>query len=97
MSMVVIIIPKYGQNQVKAFYVNCIYICRGNLLMIGPIGVHLGTLCKLALHVADIAIHPVDTSKQNTFLDGVRSAVRLTGAEGKILTLFFTVSTSFYS
>ena len=62
--------------------------------MIGPIGSHLGTLCKLALHVADIAIHFIDTSKQNTFLDGLRSAVRISGAEGKKLTVFFTVSFS---
>ncbi len=60
--------------------------------MVGPIGAHLSTLAQLALHVADISIHQMDTSKQNTFLDGLRSAVRLTGAEGKILTLLFTVS-----
>ena len=62
--------------------------------MIGPIGSHLSTLCRLALHISDIPIHAVDTSKQNTFLDGLRSAVRQTGAEGKALTLFFTVSLS---
>ena len=60
--------------------------------MIGPIGSHLSTLCRLALHISDIPIHPMDTSKHNTFLDGLRSAVRLAGAEGKVLTLFFTVS-----
>lgn len=84
------------------FSVNCSYskplqwqllCCSGNFLLIGPIGSHLGTLCKLALHVADIAIHFIDTSKQNTFLDGLRSAVRISGAEGKKLTVFFTVST----
>ena len=64
----------------------------GNVLLIGPIGSHLSTLSRLALHISDIPIHAVDTSKQNTFLDGLRSAVRLTGAEGKVLTLFFTVS-----
>ena len=58
----------------------------------GPIGSHLGTLCKLALHVADLDVHPIDTSKQNTFFDGLRSAVRMTGSEGKTLTLFFDVS-----
>ena len=64
----------------------------GNFLLVGPIGTHLGTLCKLALHMADIPIHHIDTSKQNTFFDGLRSAVRITGAEGKKLTVFFTVS-----
>ena len=65
---------------------------RGNFVLVGPVGSHLGTLCKLALHVADIPIHTVDTAKQNTFFDGLRSAVRLSGAEGKMLTLGFTVS-----
>ena len=64
-------------------------------MLVGPIGSHLGTLCKLALHVADLPIHPIDTSKQNTFFDGLRSAVRLTGSEGRIRTIFFSVS--FYS
>ena len=68
------------------------YNFSGNILMIGPIGAHLGTLARLALHISDIPVHAVDTSKHNTFLDGLRSAVRLTGAEGKVLTLFFTVS-----
>jgi dynein heavy chain len=62
------------------------------MLLVGPIGSHLGTLCKLALHVADLHTHHIDTSKQNTFFDGLRSAVRMTGAEGKTLTLTFDVS-----
>ncbi|XP_023932047.1 dynein heavy chain 5, axonemal-like isoform X1 [Lingula anatina] len=62
----------------------------GNFLFIGAIGSHLALLVKLALHVADIEIHPVDSSKQNTFFDGLRSAVRLSGAEGKIISLMFT-------
>jgi dynein heavy chain len=64
----------------------------GNFVLVGPIGSHLGTLCKLALHVANIPIHNIDTKKRNTFFDGLRSAVRLTGAEGKRLTVFLTVS-----
>ena len=35
----------------------------------------------------------MDTSKQSNFFDGLRSAVRLSGAENKILTVVFTVST----
>ena len=79
---------------IKGFYCmtnGCFYVCsRGNFVLVGPIGAHLATLCQLALHVADIPIHKVDTAKENTFLDGLRSAVRLTGAEGKTLTLLFT-------
>ena len=71
-------------------------ISRGNLVLVGPIGAHLAVLVRLALHVADVPIHPVDTSKHSNFLDGLRSAVRLTGAEGKVLSLLFTaVSYSF--
>ncbi|XP_041355189.1 dynein gamma chain, flagellar outer arm-like isoform X3 [Gigantopelta aegis] len=62
----------------------------GNLLLIGAVGSHLATLCRLALHVADIPIHKVDTGKQSNFFDGIRSAVRMTGSEGKSITLMFT-------
>ncbi|KAL4232681.1 hypothetical protein ACF0H5_007369 [Mactra antiquata] len=62
----------------------------GNMLLVGAVGSHLTTLCQLALHVADVQTLKMDTSKQSNFFDGLRSAVRLTGSEGKILTLVFT-------
>ncbi|XP_060567478.1 dynein axonemal heavy chain 5-like [Ruditapes philippinarum] len=62
----------------------------GNMLLVGAVGSHLTTLCQLALHVADVNTLKMDTSKQSNFFDGLRSAVRLTGSEGKILTLVFT-------
>ncbi|XP_006824289.1 dynein axonemal heavy chain 5-like, partial [Saccoglossus kowalevskii] len=62
----------------------------GNVMLIGTIGSHLATLSKLALHVADMPIHYIDSSKTNTFFDGLRSAIRQTGTEGKMLTLVFT-------
>lgn len=62
------------------------------MMLVGAIGSHLTTLVNLALHVADMPIHPMDTTKANTFFDGLRSAVRLSGTEGKMLTLMFTVS-----
>ena len=65
---------------------------RGNMLLVGAVGSHLTTLCQLALHVADVQTLKIDTSKQSNFFDGLRSAIRLTGSEGKILTLVFTVS-----
>lgn len=61
------------------------------MLLVGAVGSHLTTLCQLALHVADVQTLKIDTSKQSNFFDGLRSAVRLTGSEGKILTLVFTV------
>ncbi|KAK6987321.1 dynein heavy chain 5 axonemal, partial [Biomphalaria glabrata] len=62
----------------------------GNMLLIGAIGSKLSTLCRLALHVADIPIHKIDTSKQSNFFDGLRSAIRLSGSEGKVIGLLFT-------
>lgn len=62
----------------------------GNMLLIGAVGCHLARLCRLALHVADIPIHKMDASKQSNFFDGLRSAIRLSGSEGKIITLLFT-------
>ena len=58
----------------------------------GAVGSHLSTLCRLALHVADVPIHKIDTSKQSNFFDGLRSAIRLSGSEGKVISLMFTVS-----
>ena len=37
-------------------------------------------------------IHPVDCTYPNTFLDGLRSAVRQAGCDGKTTTVLFTVS-----
>ena len=74
------------------FLIHCLPIFRGNSLLVGAVGSHLTTLCQLALHVADVQVLRIDTSKQSNFFDGLRSAVRLTGSEGKILTLMFTVS-----
>ncbi|XP_033113255.1 dynein heavy chain 5, axonemal-like isoform X2 [Anneissia japonica] len=62
----------------------------GSMLLVGAIGSHLTSLVNMALHVADMPIHPIDTSKNNSFFDGLRSAVRLSGTEGKMLTLRFT-------
>ncbi|CAL1527205.1 unnamed protein product [Lymnaea stagnalis] len=64
----------------------------GNMLLIGAVGSNLSTLCRLALHVADIPIHKIDASKQSNFFDGLRSAVRLSGSEGKVISLLFTSS-----
>ncbi|XP_059166583.1 dynein axonemal heavy chain 8-like [Physella acuta] len=62
----------------------------GNILLVGAVGSNLTTLCRLALHVADIPIHKMDTTKQTSFFDGLRSAIRLSGSEGKVISLMFT-------
>lgn len=68
------------------------FVKGGHLLLIGAIGTHLSTLCRLALHVADLPILEIDTSRRNSFFDGLRSAVRLAGSEGKVLSVLLTVS-----
>lgn len=64
---------------------------RGNVLLVGAIGAHLASLARLALYMLDYHIHPVDCSYSNTFLDGLRSAVRQAGCDGKTTTVLFTV------
>ena len=66
---------------------------RGNALLVGSIGTHLTRLARLALYMLEYAVHPVDCSYPNTFLDGLRSAVRQAGCDGKTTTVLFTVST----
>lgn len=65
---------------------------RGNSLLIGSIGTHLKSLAALALYMLEYPIHPVDCTYPNTFLDGLRSAVRQAGCDGKTTTVLFTVS-----
>ncbi|CAG5121561.1 unnamed protein product, partial [Candidula unifasciata] len=62
----------------------------GNLLLVGPLGSHLSNLCRLALYIADIPIHKVDTSRQSSFFDGLRSAIRLSGSEDKVISVLLT-------
>ncbi|CAH3196290.1 unnamed protein product, partial [Porites evermanni] len=66
------------------------YKNRGNALLIGSIGTHLNSLAALALYMLEYPIHPVDCTYPNTFLDGLRSAVRQAGCDGKTTTVLFT-------
>ena len=68
------------------------FLNRGNALLIGSIGTHLNSLAALALYMLEYPIHPVDCTYPNTFLDGLRSAVRQAGCDGKTTTVVFTVS-----
>ena len=72
-----------------------IFSNRGNALLIGSIGAHLNSLAALALYMLEYPIHPVDCTYPNTFLDGLRSAVRQAGCDGKTTTVLFTVSMHF--
>lgn len=72
-------------------YLICIGLCRGNALLVGAIGTHLASLARLALYMLDYHIHPIDCSYPNSFLDGLRAAVRQAGCDGKTTTILFTV------
>ncbi|XP_048577711.1 dynein axonemal heavy chain 8 isoform X3 [Nematostella vectensis] len=63
---------------------------RGNALLVGAIGTHLHSLAHLAMYMLEYPIHPVDCSYPNTFLDGLRSAVRQAGCDGKTTTVVLT-------
>lgn len=78
---------KSSLNLLCFFFTN-----RGNALLIGSIGAHLNSLAALALYMLEYPIHPVDCTYPNTFLDGLRSAVRQAGCDGKTTTVLFTVS-----
>ena len=66
-------------------------------MLIGSIGTHLNSLAALALYMLEYPIHPVDCTYPNTFLDGLRSAVRQAGCDGKTTAVLFTVSINFAS
>ena len=66
----------------------------GNVLLIGPIGSQLSELAALALYMLEYPIHTIDCSYRGSFLDGLRSAVRRAGCDGKTTTLVIKVSRS---
>ncbi|XP_028415382.1 dynein heavy chain 8, axonemal-like isoform X2 [Dendronephthya gigantea] len=59
----------------------------GNLLLVGPIGSQLSDLAALALYMLEYPIHTIDCSYRGSFLDGLRSAVRRAGCDGKTTTI----------
>ena len=63
----------------------------GNLLLIGPIGSQLSDLAALALYMLEYPIHTIDCSYRGSFLDGLRSAVRRAGCDGKTTTIIIKV------
>ncbi|CAB3999965.1 Hypothetical predicted protein, partial [Paramuricea clavata] len=59
----------------------------GNVLLVGPIGSQLSDLAALALYMLEYPIHTIDCSYRGSFLDGLRSAVRRAGCDGKTTTI----------
>ncbi|KAG8582082.1 hypothetical protein GDO81_007910 [Engystomops pustulosus] len=55
----------------------------GNALLVGCMGSHLSTLVKLALYVADIPLHALDTSGNNGFMNSLKAAIQISAVEGK--------------
>ncbi|KAM4694307.1 uncharacterized protein O3C94_004765 [Discoglossus pictus] len=62
----------------------------GNLLLVGPVGSHLSTLVKLALYIADIPLHSLDTTGHNNFINSLKSAVQISAVEGKPTAILLT-------
>ncbi|XP_069830783.1 uncharacterized protein [Dendropsophus ebraccatus] len=55
----------------------------GNALLVGCVGSHLSTLVKLALYVAEIPLHALDISGNNSYLNSLKSAIQISAVEGK--------------
>ncbi|XP_075124385.1 uncharacterized protein LOC142197756 [Leptodactylus fuscus] len=55
----------------------------GNALLVGCVGSHLTTLVKLALYMADIPLHALDISGNNSFMNSLKSAIQISAVEGK--------------
>ncbi|KAM5165175.1 dynein axonemal heavy chain 5-like [Mantella aurantiaca] len=62
----------------------------GNALLVGCIGSHLSTLVKLALYVANIPLHAVDTSGRNNFISSLKSIIQISAVEGKPTAILLT-------
>eukprot|EP00794_Sanderia_malayensis_P000407 gene407-1042_t len=62
----------------------------GNALLIGSIGTHLVSMARLVLYMVNIPIYHIDCTNRSSFFDGLRSAVRTAGCEGKQTALVLT-------
>nr|XP_014351636.1 PREDICTED: dynein heavy chain 8, axonemal-like [Latimeria chalumnae] len=62
----------------------------GNVLLIGTVGSHLRSLVKLALYIAGVLIHPMDTSEKSNFFNSLKSAIQQSGVEGKHTAILLT-------
>jgi hypothetical protein len=70
---------------------NVFFSSSGNVLLVGPIGSQLSDLAALALYMLEYPIHTIDCSYRGSFLDGLRSAVRRAGCDGKTTTIMIKV------
>ncbi|XP_053567991.1 uncharacterized protein LOC128657631 [Bombina bombina] len=64
----------------------------GNVLLVGCVGSHLSTLVKLALYVADVPLHSLDTTGINKFTNSLKSAIQISAVEGKPTAILLTAS-----
>ncbi|XP_078503742.1 dynein axonemal heavy chain 5-like [Lissotriton helveticus] len=62
----------------------------GNLLLVGSVGSHLRTLVKLSLYMADVPLHPVDTSGHHNFMNSLKSAIQMSAVEGNATAILLT-------
>ncbi|XP_018096048.2 dynein heavy chain 5, axonemal [Xenopus laevis] len=62
----------------------------GNIMLVGAVGSHLSTLVKMALYVADIPLHALDTSSHSNFINSLKSAIQISAVEGKPTAIMLT-------
>ncbi|XP_063775387.1 uncharacterized protein LOC134910927 [Pseudophryne corroboree] len=62
----------------------------GNALLVGCVGSHLSTLVKLALYVANIPLHVVDTSGHNNLINSLKSALQISAVDGRPTAILLT-------
>jgi len=60
---------------------------KGHAVLVDIIGSKLDSLVRLTLYIAGYASHAIDSSTRDGLFDGLRSALRLAGAEGKKITV----------
>ncbi|XP_075255403.1 dynein axonemal heavy chain 5-like isoform X4 [Convolutriloba macropyga] len=58
---------------------------KGNMVVIGSVGTNMSILLKLVCRVANLTQFKIDFTSENSFMDGLRSIVRMTGSEGRTL------------
>ncbi|XP_031757885.1 dynein gamma chain, flagellar outer arm isoform X2 [Xenopus tropicalis] len=62
----------------------------GNVMLVGAVGSRLSTLVKMALYVADIPLHALDTSSHSNFINSLKSAIHTSAVEGKPTAILLT-------
>ncbi len=55
------------------------------MIFVGSVGTRMSVLLRLVCRVANLTQFDIDFSSEDSFMDGLRSLVRMTGSEGRTL------------